>query len=721
MTTRIHVGRLLCGTAFLSSLFLFSNHVLAQDGAVQLDTISIETSLDAVSDATTKTDEKIIDTLAGTSLVTKEELKKFQFDSAGGFLAAVPGVNIQEDSDDPGVAINIRGLQDFGRVNVMIDGARQNFQRSGHNADGQFYLEPELVKQVDVVRGPVSTIYGSGAIGGVVNFETIDPVDMLRHGETWAASIKGQYSTNEEGKLLSAIGAVKATETVSILANFVWRDHENYEDGGGREVENTDEELVSGLIKGVFDFGVGNQLKLSYIHKKDDYITGLISDANQQNTETEDQTFSAKWSYNPADNDLIDLNVSGYFTSTELRQTRLETLTKTVGSLPPFGPPIPVFSQVVVTPAGSERTFEVDTIGFDIFNSSRFATGQFNHTLTYGGDYFKDDVTTSDPNGSGALFTPSGERETYGFYIQDKLEYGDWFELIAALRYDSYELSGNGFNVEEDQLSPKVTIGVTPFKGVQFYVTYAEGFRAPAVTETLQSGVHPVPPEFDIISNVNLRPETAENIEGGVNLAFDKIFNERDVFRAKAAIFRNDVDDFIEDRVVGLNPTTCFNPLLRSGCGESQYVNVANARLEGFELEATYDNKLMFVNLAYTHVRGDDLINGQPLKSIYPDKVVATVGFRFLEDKLTVGGRWTYADAQNRVPDAVNPNDLVIDETPTPSYSLVDLFATYEVNENFSTALTLNNIFDEDYRIHRHEEKEPGFSAKLSATVRFGG
>lgn len=720
MTTRNFLGKLLCSTALFSSFVIYSNHVLAQD-AVQLDTISVESALDAVSDATTKTDDKLINTLAGTSLVTQEEIKRFQSDSAGGLLAAVPGVNIEEASDDPGVAINIRGLQDFGRVNVMIDGARQNFQRSGHNADGQFYLEPEMVKKVDIVRGPVSTIYGSGAIGGVVNFETIDPADMLRHGETWAASIKGQYSTNDEGKLVSAIGAVKATDTVSMLANFVWRDHDNYEDGNGDLVENTDKELVSGLIKGVFDFGVGNQLKLGYIHKKDEYTTGLISDENQQDTEAEDQTFSAQWAYNPTGNDLIDLNVSGYFTSTELTQTRLETLSKTVVVFPPFGPPIPSFVDQVVTPAGSERTFEVDTFGFDIFNSSRFTTGQFNHTLTYGGDYFKDDVTTSDPNGSGALFTPSGERETYGFYIQEKLEYNDWFELIAALRYDSYELSGNGFNVEEDQLSPKITVGVTPIKGIQFYATYAEGFRAPAVSETLQSGVHPVPPEFDIIPNVNLRPETAENIEGGVNLAFDKIFNENDVFRAKASIFRNDVDDFIEDRVVGLNPATCFNPFVGIGCGESQYVNIANARLEGFELEATYDNKLMFVNLAYTHVRGDDLTTNQPLKSIYPDKVVATVGFRFLEDKLMLGGRWTYADAQNRVPDPVNPNDLSIDETPTPSYNLVDLFATYDVNENFSTALTLNNIFDENYRIHRHEENEPGFSAKLSATVRFGG
>ena len=67
------------------------------------------------------------------------------------------------------------------------------------------------------------------------------------------------------------------------------------------------------------------------------------------------------------------------------------------------------------------------------------------------------------------------------------------------------------------------------------------------------------------------------------------------------------------------------------------------------------------------------------------------------------------------------PSDPNIDETPTPSYNLVDLFATYDVNENFSTSLTLNNIFDEQYRIHRHEEPEPGFNAKLSAIIRFGG
>lgn len=689
-----------------SMLVMASSLASAQDGAVALDPITVTTDLDVISDAATKTDDKLIDTLAGTSVVTKTEIDRFQPDSAGALLLSVPGVNFQESSDDPGSSINIRGLQDFGRVNVMIDGARQNFQRTGHNADGQFYLEPELVKKVDVVRGPVSTIYGSGAIGGIVNFETIDPADMLRHHEKWAASFKTSYSTNDDAILLSAIGAYKLNETVSVLGNFVWRDHDEYQDGNGNVVENSDKELVSGLIKGVIDFAPGNQLKLSYLDKKDEYTTGIATEEDEQRTETKDRTFTGKWLYNPSDNDLIDLSASAYFTKTELEQTRLYDL---IVNPPPF------FFPVLATPAGSKRTFEIETVGLDVFNTSRFGTALLNHTLTYGGDFFRDEVETVDPNSSGELFTPTGERETYGFYIQDKLEYSDWLEFIAALRYDHYKLNGNGLEVKDEKFSPKLTVGITPFNGVQFFATYAEGFRAPAISETLQSGIHPVPPTFEILPNPNLRPETAENWEAGVNLSFNKLFDERDAFRAKATIFRNNIDNYIEDRLVGFNPGLCFGAGI--SCGSSQYVNIDEARLEGFELEAAYDIKTMFINIAYTHVRGDDLTANIPLASVFPDKVVTTLGFRFMEDKLQVGGRWTYADGQDRVP---NPTSDNIEDQPSESYNLVDLFATYKVNETVTTALTLNNIFDEQVRLYRHTEPEMGFNAKLSATIRFG-
>lgn len=717
MVPRNTLKMLLGSTAIVLISSLTSSPAVAQD-SIQLDQIVVTTNLDIISDATTKTDDAIVDTLAGTSVVTRDEVERFQPDSAAGLLTSVPGVNVEEANDDPGSAINIRGLQDFGRVNVMIDGARQNFQRSGHNANGQFYLEPEMIKQVDVVRGPVSTIYGSGAIGGVVNFQTIDPADMLRHNEQWAASLKSSYSTNDEGILLSAIGAFRMSENFSAIGNLVWRDLENYEDGNGNEVENSEKELKSALIKGVYDFAPGNQLKLSYIHKDDEYTTGLLSDTNRQATEAEDRTISAQWAFNPADNDLVDLHLSAYFTSTKVEQTRLDALIQNG-----MGGP------VVLVPAGNERFFEIETFGFDIYNSSRFAAGGLNHTLTYGGDFFEDQVETEDlgPGGSGDEFTPSGERKTFGFFIQDKLEYSNWLEIIGALRYDHYELDGNGVNVKDEEFSPKITVGITPFTGVQFFATYAQGFRAPAITETLQSGVHPVPPAFEIAPNPNLKPETAENWEAGVNLSFDKIFTPQDVFRAKATVFRNDVENYIEDELVGFDPTPAFpgGPpgciIFGTNCGVNQYVNIAEARLEGFELEAVYDNKDWFVNLAYTHVRGTDLTTGQPLKSIYPDKIVATVGLRLLDEKLLVGGRWTYADGQDRVPDPVNPSDPTIDEIPTSSYNLVDLFATYKVNETLDLGLTLNNIFDEQYRIHRHEEPEPGFNARISATIRFGG
>ena len=58
------------------------------------------------------------------------------------------------DRQNPGVTINIRGLQEQGRVNVMIDGARQNFQQAGHNAVSSVYFDPELIGGIVVERGP---------------------------------------------------------------------------------------------------------------------------------------------------------------------------------------------------------------------------------------------------------------------------------------------------------------------------------------------------------------------------------------------------------------------------------------------------------------------------------------------------------------------------------------------------------------------------------------
>ena len=137
--------------------------------------------------------------------------------SAADILRLIPNVTTQSDGSDPGIGVNIRGLQDYGRVNVLVDGARQNFAREGHGANGQFYFDPEMMKSVDVTRGPTSTIYGSGAIGGVVSFTTLDAGDVLKDDATFGEKIRGVWETNGPAPLIHGEVAARSGTSFDIL------------------------------------------------------------------------------------------------------------------------------------------------------------------------------------------------------------------------------------------------------------------------------------------------------------------------------------------------------------------------------------------------------------------------------------------------------------------------------------------------------------------------
>lgn len=666
------------------SLTLNSGQAMAEGAVITLDAITI---------IATKTEDAVVDTLSGTSVVTEESLRRGQPNLISELLNAVPGVEVQEDSDNPAAAINIRGLQDFGRVNVMIDGARQNFQASGHGPDGVFYLDPALIKQVDIVRGPVSAIYGSGAIAGVVNFELLEGSDIVLPGEKWAVRQKLAYASNDKEFLSSSTVAFMPSEQFSFIANGIYRKDKNYKDGDGNRILNTDDKVQSGYAKAVFTANNGHTLKLGYLHQKNDYTTGVVG--AQRDTDTIDKTGTFKWLYDAPENPWIDIHLSAYTTTTDSTQLRLD------GSF-----------------AGNSRTFKIRTSGVDFFNTSEFDTGQLSHKLTYGADYFKDTVKTNDPGNSGDEFTPSGERKAYGYFIQDQVQITDWLRVVAALRYDGYQLDGvdnnatpsTPVNIKGSNVSPKATIAIKPVEGIEFYGTYAEGYRAPALTETLNSGTHDPAFPFVFLPNPFLKPETAHNIEVGVNLKFDDVFKPEDKVRVKATIYRNDVDDFIEgDLSFTPNPScpsfACF-----------QYRNVAEARLKGFELEANYDAGFAFARLAYTYTQGEDLIANQPLASVRPHKFVSTLGMRFLEERLEAGVTWTAVGAK-KAKDIPAGSGLASRD----SFNVVDLFATYEHNRYFSMALTLKNVLDKNYTKYLNQNASEGFSAVISATFQLGG
>jgi hemoglobin/transferrin/lactoferrin receptor protein len=205
-------------------------------------------SLDTITVAASKTEERAIDALAPVSVVTLEQIQGLQPNRLSGILYQIPGVSVQERGDDPSTVINIRGLQDFGRVAVVVDGARQNYQRTGHNANGSFFLDPELVGSVDVVRGPTANIYGSGAIGGVVSFRTKDINDVVRPGERWGVDMTGSGGTNSARGLGSIFGGVRADPNVDVFGGAVYRTQGNYKDGNGTEIGNTGKSNATPII-----------------------------------------------------------------------------------------------------------------------------------------------------------------------------------------------------------------------------------------------------------------------------------------------------------------------------------------------------------------------------------------------------------------------------------------------------------------------------------------
>lgn len=656
-----------------------------------------------------RTGETAIDSLASTSHVDQEQLDRRMATTPNEMLLGVPGVAVQADARRVSSSINIRGLQDFGRVAVIVDGARQNFQRSDHGTQSTFYVDPELIKSVDVVRGPVANTYGSGAIGGVVFFETKDADDYLRDGETWAASATGRYESNGEGWTTSAAGAYRFNENWDVLGNIVYRDYDDYKDGGGDTVNGTGFDVLSGLLKTTIRPSENSELKLGWNGTNDGW--NEVSGGTPVNdVDLEANTFTARYNITDEDKSWLDLHINASYNKTKLDMT----------SLVPQNRFDPVSGLPIVLPAGSMSTFDIGTSGIDIWNTSRFETAGIAHELTYGGDWVGDDVETGGAAGGDSFYTPSGKRNVSGAYIQDKLSW-DWLEVIAGLRYDSYKLESDVGETSGDRLSPRITVGVSPFEtaslsGLQFYGTYAEGYRSPSLSETLISGNHPAGVTFPFLPNPDLKPETGKTVEFGINYKQNDMLEAGDAFRFKTAYFNNDVDDYIDGVTL-----SAFDPT--SGCPFGpgipicfQYQNFAKAKIRGFEMESVYNAAWGFAGLSASIIDGHTIsYEGEraDLVTVPSSQVTAQLGFHFLEDRLTVGGEVQY----NGKPKG---NAIAKD------YTLVNAFASYQATDNLKVDFRADNLFDVKYTNPLNASAtsviyEPGVTLKLAATMRFGG
>jgi hemoglobin/transferrin/lactoferrin receptor protein len=682
----------------------------------------------------TKTEEPVISTLAAVSVLRRDQISQTQPGRLSDIFNGIPGVWFSERSDDPAAAINIRGLQDFGRVATLVDGAPQDFQRSGHFANGLFYVDPELLGGVDVVRGPSANIYGSGAIGGVASFRTKDLDDILLPGEIAAIQSHAMFGSNGSQWLASAFMGARGA-TGDIFAGGVFRDGGDYREGNGAIVPNSGSEAESGMVKLTMRPGEGQQIKLGAITYNTDYdfggttgAGGTIPGAGVYATNIKNQTATAQYSYASPDTPLVNFQGNFYWNQTIARQTVKSPYVVIDGC----GSGCNVdFSG----PAGTTSSFMLNTAGVELHNTSRFDTGSLRNAVTYGGDFNNDTVDVANGSDPGAPLTPNGHRETFGSFVEWKTNYSTWFEMINAVRYDSFALMGQGVSNSGDRFSPKTTIGITPITGLTPYFTYAEGYRAPSVTEAFIAGFHPGS-FFYFQPNPDLKPEVGKTKEIGLNIKYDNVFAQADKFRAKVNVFRNDVTDYIDlaqgflDLTGTLQPPSLCVPTPYGYTDCFQYQNVGQARIQGLEFEANYDAGAWFAGVSGQHIRGENMTTGAPLATVPPDQISFLLGTRWLDRKMTAAMRWTAVAAKplSQIPTVISDSGAAVPLfDPSPGYNLVSLYTSYQPTPEVALGFSVENLLNQDYRKYMCCSSEsgyvvpsPGITFKASLTIREG-
>lgn len=637
---------------------LFLSTALALPAAAQ------DTALDAVTTTATRTPQVAGDIGAPISVVPREELRRRQPTSLNDILRDMPGVEVDGLPRASVQQPQIRGLGDD-RVITTIDGVRQNFS-SGHR--GRFFFEPELLRQVDVLRGPASMLYGSGAIGGIIALRTIEAEDIIRPGRATGFFLSQGYDSNG-GRWRSTAAAAFRAGDVDGIAAVSRNAGRNLTDGAGQSIPFTDPTTHTGMLRLGWNPAPGMRISFGFINRDESQRIPIaanttdatnIADRALSGTQT---SLSVQWQ--PPGQELIDMRAQLYRNAIGIDERR-------------------------VMPADNRRDItELETWGLSVQNTARFSIGGWDrHALTFGVDGYRD-TQAGLRNGAPRGQFPNAQQDIYGIFVQDELRVGP-ATLRAGFRYDSIQQTAAGQRpVSSGRLSPNISLGwqVTPW--AQPYISYAEAYRAPNLSQLYNFGVHfpisVVPLRFNtFVPNPNLRPETSRNVELGLNLRFRDVLQTNDSVRVRAAMFRNSLDDFIET-IVGATTTT--------------QRNITRARIQGLELEAQYDSPRWFGSIGGSIIRGDNLTTGEPLSLIPADKLSFTIGHRVPHHGLTLGTRLQLVRDQG-----LKPLDAATGTRPpsTPGYALSDLFLSWAppegALEGWRLDVGVTNLFNARYR-----------------------
>lgn len=668
---------------------------------------------------------------------SKDSLLSKQATSVADALEDIPNVDVRGGSRSIAQKPNIRGLSD-NRVVQVIDGVRQNFDLAHR---GSYFLPMSLIQEIEVIKGPSSSLWGSGALGGVVAMRTPNALDLLKNNDKFGVKIRQGYQTaNNLSERDASVFA--ANDKFDVLISAFYNNADNLRIGKGNKLNNTAYKQFGGLAKFGWQINDANRVELS--HRETRFKQTAPSNNEVENELTNEKIIDQIKDFHGSNDSLPQRKpspseTSKFYSGVKTRLGSVSYLTdqqipdqSTVFNyyLTPDNPylntHIALYNNKTIEKeqrkvSGVKDQTKLTTRGINLRNSSELSHISF----VYGVDYMRDKIRTErGTNSSDAQFRAdpyNANSNTTGVYLIAHIPlFGEKLLVSPSVRYDHYDTSSKTVKYKDNHLSPATKLTWIVTNWLDFTAKYNEAFRAPSMQERFVSGAHfgadiaGLKQANRFVANPNLRPETAKNKEITANLHFDSLFKQGDKFKIEATYFRNDVKDFINLKIFNdANAKTNTNGALLPT--KSQYQNITNARLSGIELQAQYQTERLTLFTNYGSTKGKDKDSGEALSNIAASKIGVGVNYALVKDKFTVGATVTHYAAQRRVPK---------DHSVTyPSYILTDLRATYAPLKgewkNLRLDFALENLFDRKYQPAFSLMEGTGRNAKISAVYSF--
>ncbi|MAC98443.1 MAG: TonB-dependent receptor [Pseudomonadales bacterium] len=591
------------------------------------------TNLPTMVVTATTTERSTADAPASVSVVGGDELRRRPVNDLADAVRNTVGVDLQ----DLGLGrrgISIRGM-DSEQTLMLVDGQRINASASGiaHSDFELGWVPTEAIERVEIVRGPMSSLYGSEALGGVVNVITRAATDE------W----QGSLSSN-------------ATFTDSSL------------DGDQRK---TGFYLGGPLVDGTLGLNLWGEFR------QRDALHDAANPALSQLDEQDARTGHLGLSWTPLDNQRIDLSVDAgneeqdgdrSSTASPLYQTHYDVDRRRY-SLSHNGDWGWGDSQVRLYRSELERkAYRSD--GGDASGPNTFTDTVLDgrvglplgehHLLTLGAETRREELEDPTVNRGG-----KAEQDRYAAFAQDEIWFNEQWELVLGARVDRHEDFGW-------ETSPRGYLMYHPSDALTLRAGVGHGFKAPTLEQ--------LSPEYEsraamggrgiIRGNPELEPETNQSFELGAEL-------DQGRWMVAATLFRNDVDNLIET----IRLPTCDVP----GRVCLEYDNIAEARLQGLELSGRItllDPLSLSAN--YTYLDAENRVTKERLADRSRHRANASVNWDLTP---ALGTRLQAEYHSSQLRSATEPD--------SPGYTLVNWYLDYAVTRNLSLHTGIENIGNE--------------------------